>query len=269
MIFNKYLALWNLVPDGEPIITGTSQLLPVRYKNKPAFLKISIEEEEKQGNHLMVWWDGNGAARILAHADNALLMERAMGKQSLIKMALQDGKDDEATQIICSVIEKLHSHNNQPLPKLVPLEKWFEELGLAAIKYGGILQKSFATASELLAKPQDVVVLHGDIHHANILDFKERGWLAIDPKGLIGERGFDYANIFRNPYTDWQLVTAPGRLARRADVISKTANLDRTRLLKWVLAFAGLSAAWIIEEGTEERTLSLAVAGLAAVELGI
>jgi streptomycin 6-kinase len=33
----------------------------------------------------------------------------------------------------------------------------------------------------------------------DVPDFGARGWLAIDPKGLYGERGFDYANIFCNP----------------------------------------------------------------------
>nr|WP_249123342.1 MULTISPECIES: aminoglycoside phosphotransferase family protein [unclassified Bradyrhizobium] len=51
----------------------------------------------------------------------------------------------------------------------------------------------------MLAEPRDVVVLHGDLHHDNVLDFGERGWLAIDPRCLRGERGFDYANIFTNP----------------------------------------------------------------------
>jgi streptomycin 6-kinase len=45
-----------------------------------------------------------------------------------------------------------------------------------------------ATARELLAKPSEVVVLHGDIHRGNVLDFGPRGWLASDPKGLVGER---------------------------------------------------------------------------------
>lgn len=47
----------------------------------------------------------------------------------------------------------------------------------------------------LLADRRDISPLHGDIYHGNVLDFGERGWLAIDPKGLKGERGFDYANL--------------------------------------------------------------------------
>ncbi|MBH1547375.1 hypothetical protein I5U09_16900 [Stenotrophomonas maltophilia] len=70
---------------------------------------------------------------------------------------------------------------------------------LIAGREGEILARCADTARRLLADPGDVVPLHGDIHHGNILDFGDRGWLAIDPKRLKGERGFDYANLFCNP----------------------------------------------------------------------
>jgi streptomycin 6-kinase len=103
------------------------------------------------------------------------------------------------------------------------------------------LNQAASTALELLAEPEEVVVLHGDIHHGNVLDFGPRGWLAIDPKGLVGERGFDHANLFCNP--DLASATAPGRLARQATIVAEAARLDRRRLLRWILAWAGLSAA--------------------------
>jgi streptomycin 6-kinase len=146
----------------------------------------------------------------------------------------------------------------------VPLRSWFAALEPAAARHGGLLRQAAATACELLDAPQDVVVLHGDLHHGNVLDGGPRGWLAIDPKGLLGERGFDYANIFCNP--ELAVATAPGRLARQADVVAAAAGLDRRRLLQWVLAYAGLSAAWTLGDG-EEPDIALAVAELAAVEL--
>lgn len=105
-------------------------------------------------------------------------------------------------------------------------------------------------------------MLHGDIHHDNILDFGPRGWLAIDPKRLIGERGFDYANLFCNP----DHATATGRFARRVAVVTEAAGLERKRLLQWILAWAGLSAAWCLSDGGPPET-ALAVAALAAAEL--
>lgn len=44
-----------------------------------------------------------------------------------------------------------------------------------------------------------VAALHGNLHHDNALNFRARGWLALDPKQLVGERGVDFANIFTNP----------------------------------------------------------------------
>jgi streptomycin 6-kinase len=260
--FDRHLTRWDLTPDGEPMITHSSDLLPVRRAGVPAMLKIAREAEEKWGL-LMIWWAGDGAARVLAHEGDALLMERAIGEASLIDMA-RNGGDDEASRIICAVANRLHAIRSKPPPQLIPLSRWFQALEPAAARHGGILNHAAATTRELLAGPREVTVLHGDLHHGNVLDAGPRGWLAIDPRRLKGERAFDFANIFCNP--DLDIATAPGRLARQATVVAEAARLDRTRLLKWILAYAGLSAAWILGDG-EQPEFDLAVAELAALEL--
>lgn len=262
-MFGDYLARWALTPDGDPIVTRTSRLLPVRRQGVPAMLKISAEPEEKLGNRLMTWWGGEGSARVLAHSEDAILLERAESRTGLAELA-RSGRDDEATRIICAVVARLHSRRDRLLPNLVPLALWFEALGAAAEAHGGILSVADATARELLSEPREIGVLHGDIHHENILWFGDRGWLAIDPKGLVGERGFDFANLFCNP--ELRTATAPGRFGRRVRVVAEAARLDRTRLLQWVLAWAGLSSAWLLDEGLSAE-LPLKVAELALVEL--
>jgi len=146
----------------------------------------------------------------------------------------------------------------------VPLPEWFAALEASAARHGGILERAAVVARRLLAEPRDTVVLHGDIHHGNILDFGSQGWLAIDPKGLLGERAFDFVNILRNPNA--QVALAPGRFSRQATALADAVGLDRTRLLQWTLAFTGLSAAWILDDG-DQPDLDLAVAELAAAEL--
>ena len=69
-----------------------------------------------------------------------------------------------------------------------------------------------------------------------------RGWLVIDPKGLLGERTYEYATTLCNP--DAAMALSPGRLARQAGVIAEAARLDRDRLLRWTFAHASISAAW-------------------------
>lgn len=211
----------------------------------------------------MVWWNGDGAARVFKHESDVILMERAMGTRSLVSMAKM-GQDDEASKIICEVVAKLHAQNNNLPSALVSLSTWFRSLYAAAKEKGGIFTQASLIAEELLENPQDNVVLHGDIHHHNILDFGQHGWMAIDPKGLLGERGFDYANIFCN--LDWEVATNPGRLTHQATIIAKTAGLERSRLIKWVFAYAGLSAAWSLADG-DSPDLALAIANLAKTEI--
>ncbi len=238
-VFEAYLAAWNLVPDGEPIHSHTSDLLPVRRDGEPAMLKIAWMEEQRRGNRLMAWWDGDGAARVLAHEGGAVLLERASGG-SLVEFC-RDGRDDEASRIICATVARLHRIAPASPPNLVPLTVWFRDLEQAAGR-GGIFTRAADTARALLAAPSDETVLHGDVHHGNILDFGDRGWLAIDPKGLLGDRGFDYANMFCNP--DNKRATDPATFRRRLSLVAAEAALDRRRLAHWILAWVGLSVLW-------------------------
>jgi streptomycin 6-kinase len=262
-MFGKYLRRWQLAPDGPPIITATSRLLPVRAGGVPAILKIANHEEEKRGNALMNWWASAGLAPVLAHEGDALLMERAQSGISLADLA-HGGRDEEASRIMCAVLDELHAPRRGQLPDLVPLEHWFAPLNAAAASHGGILQVSASVAANLLVNPREITVLHGDVHHGNVLNFGPRGWLAIDPKGLIGDRNFDYANIPLNP--DHELAIAPGRLRRQVNVIAEAAHLDSRRLLAWVVAWAGLSATFLLEDGAAPEG-ELKMVELAAAEL--
>lgn len=232
-------------------------------------LKLSCEEDERLGGVLLEWWGGDGAARVLAQDGNALLLERATGSMSLSDMA-QSGADDEACRILCSVAARLHAPRSKPFPELISLGQWFRDLEPAAAAHGGVLHLCAQAARVLLAEPREVCILHGDLHHGNVLDFGARGWLAIDPKRLIGERGFDFANIFTNPDLadpSRPVATEPGRFSRRLDVVCEAANLDRSRLLLWILAWAGLSAAWLIADNDPRTAINLRIAELAAAKL--
>ncbi|RMI17299.1 APH(6) family putative aminoglycoside O-phosphotransferase [Pseudoroseomonas wenyumeiae] len=268
-MFESYLTRWDLAPDGAPITTPAAHLLPVLKDGKRAMLKLSHEADERLGGVLMEWWSGDGAARVFARDGDALLMERATGPASLSDMA-RSGSDDEACRILCAAAARLHAPRSTPLPELTPLREWFRDLWPAAAQYSGILTRCAETARMLLAEPREVAVLHGDLHHDNVLDFGERGWLAIDPKHLIGERGFDFANIFTNPdLADpaRPVATQPGRFTRRLDIIAAAGGLDRRRLLSWVLAWTGLSASWFLGDDAPLAEIALRIAALAATEL--
>src|SRR5581483_4013633 len=92
--FAPWLARWGLEADGEPFATPSSRLLPVRRADLRAFLKVATHPEEKRGGAVMAWYAGDGAAEVLAHDEDAVLLERLDGPRSLGAMARAG--DDEA-----------------------------------------------------------------------------------------------------------------------------------------------------------------------------
>jgi streptomycin 6-kinase len=203
----------------------------------------------------MAWWNGQGAAPVLAHADNALLMARAEGGRSLA-----EAPDTVAIPILCEAVAGLHAERPDP-PVVPPLAHLFRAL-LEGVEPR--LEGARRVARELLASPRDEVLLHGDIHHFNVLDFGAEGWLAIDPWGYRGERAYDYANILKNP--DLGRITAPGRFDLGCALIANAAGLDADRLLRWIYAHAGLAASWDLMDG-QGTARSFAVLDLAEARL--
>ncbi|MEL4013860.1 aminoglycoside phosphotransferase family protein [Dryocola clanedunensis] len=265
-----WLNRWNLIPDGTPFTTHTSQLYPVKTATHglKAMLKVTDDTDEQAGNALMAWWEGNGAAQVIAHENEAILLSRATGSASLSAMS-RGVNDDAACRILCITANRLHTFAKRPLPQLTSLNEWFNPLKPAALKYGGILTRCAEISEELLSSPQDVVALHGDLHHENVLDFETSGWLAIDPKGLIGERGFDFANIFTNPDLGNPVppvATVPEIFKQRLNIVTRSVDLDRERLLKWIIAWCGLSTAWSLSDNDTVST-TIKVAELAMTEL--
>ena len=135
-----------------------------------------------------------------------------------------------------------------------------------AAQGGGIFARALPVANALLAQQTDIVPLHGDFHHENVLDAGPRGWLVIDPKGLIGERAFEFANLFRNP--DAATALAPGRLRTQLEIVCREAHLEPRRLLQWIFTYAALGAVWSIDVGhDDEASAGIAIAELAESEL--
>jgi streptomycin 6-kinase len=259
----RLMAEWALADDGEVFIVGNSLLQPVVSEGRQAMLKVPLNNEERRGFRLLEYWDGKAAVKVYRYDADALLMERATGERSLKQMVLS-GKEDEANRIICEVVEELHANDCPFLPELVPLRVWFRSLYSAAAREGGFFARSCAVAENLVVPQGDPVALHGDIHYENILDGGTRGWLVIDPKGLAGERGFDYANIFCNP--DLTVAGSPGRLSKQVRLVAGFAGIEVRRLLGWIIAWAALSASWMLEDGVDP-VASLTVGELAEREL--
>jgi streptomycin 6-kinase len=242
-----HLGQWDLELIGEPWSTPSSRLALVRRRGgDAAVLKVPLLEEEQLGCRVLHWWGGDAAARVYEiDPAGAVLMERAEPGTPLLAMARSGRAGDlQATAILIDAIQRLHRHDPDGAPEgLRSLRSWFRELFSWADQVGGFYRRAADLADGLLDDQRDLRILHGDVHHENVIRFgPRRGWLAIDPKGLVGDPIFDYLTLLTNPGPE--VVLGPGRFADQVKLIIERTGFERDRLLQWAMAWAGLSAAW-------------------------
>jgi streptomycin 6-kinase len=244
-----WLAKWGLLPDGSLIETPSSWLMPVRRDALPAMLKIfKPASDERAAAVFLRYLQGKAVVLVIDADDEALLMERADGVRSLVTMAIS-GADNETAKILAEMILQVHAPRAGPIPcTLVPLEEQFSALFKRAADHEPLARCAEVTRA-LLATQRDVVPLHGDLHHGNVLDGGARGWLVIDPKGLLGERTYETANLLRNPWPHGYLVHDAARMLTLAQLYSGLLGMDAGRILAFALAHAGLSASWDMDDG--------------------
>jgi streptomycin 6-kinase len=249
--FGAHIAEWRLAPDGSEIETPSSWLLPVRQSEVRAMLKVyKPGSDERHGTDYLRYVEGDGAVRAMIADDEALLMERATGSRSLLDIAVTGG-EASAGEILAGTVARLHRPRAAALPPtLVPLEQHFASLFERASEHA-LLARGAAVARVLLGTPRDVIPLHGDLHHSNVLDGGARGWLAVDPKGLVGERTYDVANLLGNPWPHGEIVHSTERMQRMAELYANRLGMDGRRVLAFALAHAGLAASWKLDEGSD------------------
>ena len=213
-------------------------------------------------------YDGRGSARLVdADGDlGALLLERLLPGVTLD--SVQDETD--ATTIAAGAMRQLWrpAPANHQFPTIADWGKGFERLhqkfdGGTGPFPANLVAEAEETFASLLATSAEPVVLHGDLHHFNILSAEREPWLAIDPKGVVGEPAYEVGAFMRNPWP--QLLSQPDVriiMSRRLDAFSGELGIDRQRLRGWAFAQAVLSAWWSYEDHRKVSEHALACAAL-------
>ena len=93
-----------------------------------------------------------------------------------------------------------------------------------------------------------MIFLHGDLHHDNILKNDDQ-WLAIDPKGVVGESEFEIAAfdfMYINELSNMSDVK--NIFEARVNLLSQKAHLNLQRIKDWVFVRLILMVAWHVED---------------------
>lgn len=245
----------------------------IRADGQLVVFKVGFPEPEKFSEiEALRFYQGCGMARLLEADEErcAMLIERLIPGKMLAETPPGKMDDEQMTRIAAGLMRQLW----RPLPANHPfpnLRTWTRDIWRLRKAFDGgtgpfpahLVDRAEGLFRELLASEDEPVLLHGDLHHYNILSAQRQPWLAIDPKGLAGECGFDVAPFMWNLYPENDSPAELRRImARRLDIFAEELNLDRQRLANWCLAEMVLSAWWDYEThlGDVNETLALAEA---------
>lgn len=227
-------------------------------------LKPKVLEDGLRGADFLAWRNGIGCVRLLARSGPMLLMEHA--GMTTLRDHLDTHGDSDATRIAAEVLHRYHHPSQTPPPaSLQSLPRYFASLFAKAERdrregLPGPYEEAAAVAGALIGDQRDIKPLHGDLHHENIVH-GPRGWLAIDPAGLMGDAALDAANMFSNPLDRFDLTRNEERITAMAGIFADTLRRDVRTILRYAFAYGCLSAAWHDEDGNaEERDNEIAVA---------
>jgi streptomycin 6-kinase len=259
----RVAARWSLRMDGPFADLSYNYVAPATLPDgTPAVLKLCFPDPDGDFLHEEAAtraFDGHKCVRLIDSdlEESALLLERLEPGTMLHDLA-----DDVAeTSIAASVMRGLW--RPPPLEHEFPrAEDWIDDARQPSAIPGRKqmlpwIDGALASTREFAAAASEPLLLHGDLHHYNILAAAREPWLAIDPHGVIGHPAWELApflinNLERFPRDDW-----PSVIRRRADQLSEELSLDREEVYAWNATRALQCAFWSLRDDT--RTWDAAV----------
>ncbi|MFD5064888.1 MULTISPECIES: aminoglycoside phosphotransferase family protein [unclassified Streptomyces] len=253
---DRFLGEWGLRRDGAAMYGVCALVLPVvrMSDGRPAALKLQAQDEETAGEPvaLRVWGEaGAGAVGLLDHdpGTGTMLLERLDERRPLSEVA----DERAAVEVLAGLLARLTS---VPAPDGLrrlgdAAERMLDGVaravaGLADADERRLLRDCAAAVREVVGEPGDRL-LHWDLHYDNILagradEGRAHEWIALDPKPLAGDPGFDLmpalANRFDASAVRW-----------RFDLMTEALGLDRERARAWTLGRALQNGLWGVAEG--------------------
>lgn len=225
----------------------------LRADGTEAVLKIGFNEENSiifSEAKFLKLLGGKGAVKLLQFDENycALLLERLLPGENLKRICQTN--DEQATGIAIEVMRRLRCKPPE-MVEFPMLENWMSGLQTAAkVNFAPrMVAKARNYFEELSNTSEQNLLLHGDLHHENILSAGREPFLAIDPKGVIGNIGYEISVFLNNQRRLIQTRQNLSQiLAQRVEQFAKSFEIEPLKLRRWAFAQAVLSAWWVFED---------------------
>ena len=256
-----YARAWGVTIE-RTTASDTSVVIFGRRAEQPVVLKIiKAEGDEWRCGEIAAKFGGRGVVQAYEYAEGAAVFERLDPGEPLAELA-KNGRDDEATDILATLLGRM-----APLdpPEWCPsVERW----GEAFTRYlasgdervpRALVEPAQRIYRDLSRTQRNPALLHGDLHHYNVLSDRARGWCAVDPKGVVGELEYEIGAALRNPIDRPDLFAKLDVVERRLEQFGLALGIDVARARGWCFAQAVLAAIWSIEGRQRARVASDAV----------
>jgi len=232
-------------------------------------LKMGVPNREMRSEiAALKLFNGEGACKLLDYDEDKCWMLLEKLNPGVMLAEMED--DEEATRIAAEAMKRMwvpldsasllaKSQEQAPaLQKFIQLTDWFDGLKKLRKMFNGgtgpldekLVERVESSVKDFFAENHHPVLMHGDFHHYNILS-SERGWVVIDPKGVIGPAGYEVGPFMLNPWEKFSDGISRRLILRRIDILHEHLGFERQRILEWSLAHAILSAWWGIEDNPD------------------
>jgi streptomycin 6-kinase len=252
---------WHLSIEAPvPGLSYSYVALAVTVDGSEAVLKITVPNPELTTEIAALRaFRGRPVVDLLASDQElgALLLRRLVPGTPLSRL-----KDDEETTAIAARLMRdvpAPEPSDHPFPTVGRWTRAFDRLrarfdGGSGPLPGPLVEKAERLFAELDASASQRMLLHGDLHHDNVLADVQDGWVLIDPKGVIGDPAYEAARFQHNPIPGFLSMDHPCAVAeRRIEILASILQEDRARLLAWAFFDAVLAACWDVEESSDWR----------------
>jgi len=268
---------WRVIVDkafeteSSVIAFGTRDETVSRDKHDVVLKVVKQPGDEWHSGEVLTAFNGSGFVRVYEHAPGAVLLQRLRPGNSLVDLSL-NGRDEEATDILADVIQQTSSNESSmssvelatseresPEPRATiqhcpTVNDWAKSFDRYVVTGDEQIPMDLVMAGQrvyldLCASQRRLILLHGDLQQYNVLFDSDRGWLAIDPKGVFGEIEYEIGAALRNPGEQPELFLSRSTTERRLRQFTSRLNLNYERTLAWGFAQAVLSAIWAVEDG--------------------
>ena len=241
---------WGVVIE-ETRETPSSLIAYGRRGREPVVIKVVRGDgDESRAGEILEAFAGAGVVRVYEYTVGAMLLERLQPGTSLVDL-VRAGRDEEATDVLAAVMRMMSpSHLPTAAPTVHDWSRGFERYVASGDSRvpGVLVRHAHRTYRDLCGSQAHVRLLHGDLHHENVLSDGRRGWLAIDPKGVVGEAAYELGAALRNPHGCLACVKDASVVRSRIARFAAALQLDPQRVLAWAFSQAVLSAIWSIED---------------------